>query len=405
MLTRNPKRTFVVIVPTIPLKDQWISKIIGMKLPINQFKVLVINGLTINQLKLSTTLLVLDEIHLYLNGPIFSQVFDLVERKFTLGLSATIDRESPGYNLIRLHCPIIDTITQQEAIENDWVADYKEFVLQLDLNPDERMELDSLNADHIKYFGKFQYDFKLAMGCLSDKGLKLRYAQQMGWTSSLGKFHPWSPDRIGFYSVMFNRSMQKRKAFLYDLPSKVEKVRELFEKFDKCKTIVFSESTKFADKVTEVTSPEGISYHSYIPTEIREVKNKKGETVQKKFGKKRLQTEILKKFEDGRYKLSLLSTAKALNQGQDLPSAKLGIIASYNSNSLTSIQRRGRVIRKYINKDGTEKRSVIIYFAVKDSQEEKWLKKALNMSSPLWTNSVDYIVENAFVEENYVQQD
>lgn len=404
MLAKNAKRTFVIVVPTIQLKDQWDNRIEEMKFPKAQFKVFVINGLTIRKIKVSCSLLVLDEVHLYINGEIFSQVFDLVDYKFILGLSATIDRSVPGYSILHYRCPIIDTITQQEANAKGWVAEYKEFVLSLDLDPKEREELETINNKFKNYFSKFNYDFQLAMSCLSDRVVRLHQANRMGWKQEFGKSHPWSPDRLAFYAVQFNRAMQQRKAFLYDIETKKQATVELIQKLNQ-KAIVFAESTTFADEISDRLGDTAISYHSNIESETRKVKNKKGETVLKKFGKTRLKTERLKKFEDNRSKIKTLSTARALNQGADLPSAQLAVIASYTSSALTSIQRRGRVIRKFTDKDGVDKKAVVVYLAIKDSQEEKWLKKALSMSTPTWTNSIDYIVENAFTDDFIVQQD
>lgn len=404
MLAKNPNRTFVIVVPTIQLKEQWEFRIKESKLPQKHFKVFVINGLTVKQMRMSCTMLVLDEVHLYLNGPVFSTVFQIINYKFILGLSATIDRNADGYNILAARCPIIDTITQQEANANGWVATYKEFVLRIKLNEEQRAELDSINSQFKNYFSKFNFDFRLAMNCMSDRVLRTAYARERGWDVGMSQTHPWSPNKIAFYSVQFNRAMRLRKTFLYDIEQKKEAVKQLVEKFDS-KAIVFSESTAFADDVAERIGDKAVAYHSNLETQMRRVKLKNGKTKLTKFGKTRLKKEAISKFEDGRSKITVLSTAKALNQGADLPSAQLGIIASYTSSALTSIQRRGRVIRKYFDKDGKEKKSVIVYFAVENSQEEVWLKKALVLSVPIWTDSIDYIYENAFSEDIFVQED
>jgi superfamily II DNA or RNA helicase len=404
MLVKNPNRNFVIIVPSIQLKSQWEAKVEDLKVPRSKVQVHVINGLTINKVKLSCTMLILDEVHLYLNGEVFSKVFELIDYKFILGLSATIDRNALGYNLLREKCPVIDTITQEEANNKGWVAEYKEFVLSIELNEKEREYLEEINTKFSTYFRKFNFEFHLAMGCMSNRGMALDYAYRMGWRDGLGQSHPWSPQRIAFYSVQFSRAMRERKTFLYELETKKSIIKEISEKL-KYRTIVFSESTKFADDVTTMVGDEAVSYHSNLPTEIRKVKNKKGQIVEKKFGKTKLQKEALTKFQDGRYKVRLLSTAKALNQGADLPSAQIAVMASYNSSFLTTVQRRGRVIRNYTNSKGETKKALVIYLAVKDSQEEKWLKKATNMSNLDWTDSIDYIVENAFTEDIFVQED
>lgn len=404
MLAKNPTRNFVIVVPTIQLKDQWEFRIKESKLPVGRFIVMVINGLTIKQSRIKCTMLVLDEVHLYLNGPIFSTVFNIVDYRFILGLSATIDRNGDGYNILRARCPVIDTITQQEANMNGWVAEYKEFVLRIKLGEEQREELELINNKFKTYFSKFNYDFRLAMNSMSDRALRMQFAREHGWEPGMSKTHPWSPDRIAFYSVQFNRSMMERKTFLFDISQKKEAVKNLTEMFA-TKTIIFSESTKFADDVVDMIGPSAVSYHSNLKTQLRKTKKKDGTYTMTKFGQGRLKKEALSRFEDNRSKITVLSTAKALNQGADLPSAQVAIIASYTSSALTSIQRRGRVIRKYTDKDGNSKKSVIVYLAVENSQEEIWLKKALVLSSPIWTDDIEYIYENAFSEDIFVQND
>lgn len=66
----------------------------------------------------------------------------------------------------------------------------------------------------------------------------------------------------------------------------------------------------------------------------------------------------------------VLSTAKALDQGADLPDLSMALILAATSKPLQSIQRMGRVLRK---KEG--KRAVIVEVYAKDTQDEKWLQK------------------------------
>lgn len=404
MLLKIPSRTFIIVVPTTSLKDQWESILLSEGINSRTALVYVINGLTIHNEKMKCSCLILDEIHLYLNGEIFSRVFDLIEYSFILGLSATIDKNSPGYNLLRVHCPIIDTITQQEAINNNWVAEYKEFVLSIDLTDEEKEEYNEIDKRFKSYFSKFNFDFNLAMICGREKVTAYTYAKSMGWNEDMSQTHPWSPKRIAFYSVQFNREMARRKEFLYNLPIKRKLCVELVNKLN-LKTIIFSESTDFADELAKDIGSKAEAYHSNLKTQIRRVKNVKGVFTPRKFGKDRLKKEILANFEDLKHPTTVLVTAKALNQGTDLPSAQVGLIPSYNSSNLTSIQRRGRVIRKYVNSEGVEKKSLVIYMAVRGSQEESWLRKALQYSTPIWTDSIDYILANAFSTDVIIQDD
>ena len=77
-------------------------------------------------------------------------------------------------------------------------------------------------------------------------------------------------------------------------------------------------------------------------------------------------------FKDGN--INVLCSTKALNQGLDIPNADMGIICGLTSKSLSMIQRIGRLIRY---KKGKVGEIYILY--VEDSQEEKWLKKAVKL--------------------------
>lgn len=96
MLVRDNTRTTIVVVPTENLKQQWERQIKKRKL--NNIKVFVVNGITINQIDLSCTLLVLDEGHKYL-GDIFKRVFE-IKHKFLLVLTASEYRLDGKHELL-----------------------------------------------------------------------------------------------------------------------------------------------------------------------------------------------------------------------------------------------------------------------------------------------------------------
>ena len=80
--------------------------------------------------------------------------------------------------------------------------------------------------------------------------------------------------------------------------------------------------------------------------------------------------DALQRFNDG--DADIICSTKALNQGFDVPHASVGVICGLTSKSLPMIQRVGRLLRYQKDKVG---KVYILY--VKDSQEEKWLNKAV----------------------------
>jgi superfamily II DNA or RNA helicase len=88
----------------------------------------------------------------------------------------------------------------------------------------------------------------------------------------------------------------------------------------------------------------------------------------------------------------VLCSTKALNQGLDIPNAQIGLICGLTSKALTMIQRVGRLVR--IDPDNPDKVGSVVILYVKDSQEEKWLKKLTKTTNPsniVWTSQTDLI--------------
>jgi len=86
--------------------------------------------------------------------------------------------------------------------------------------------------------------------------------------------------------------------------------------------IVFSERTVFADKVTKALGSRCVSFHSKIGKKQRAIN--------------------LKKLIDGRTKVNMVSTGKALNEGANIPRCSLAIIASATGKARATTQRIGQ---------------------------------------------------------------
>ena len=110
--------------------------------------------------------------------------------------------------------------------------------------------------------------------------------------------------------------------------------------------IIFSQTIEFADKVTDALD-NCVSFHSKI--------SKKKRTIN---------LDLLKSGNS----ITRISTAKALNEGMNVPDISMAIIASGTSKTKDMIQRIGRTVRW---EDG--KQALIYRIYVENSQEEKWM--------------------------------
>jgi superfamily II DNA or RNA helicase len=355
MLIRDNTRTTIIVVPTEQLKEQWELKIIKRKIP--NTRVFVVNGITINDVKLECTLLVLDEFHRYASD-VFSRVFN-IKHQFLLCLTATVDRLDGKHNLLLEKAPIVDTITLQEAKRNGWVSDYLEYNLGLELTEEDRLNYNRINKKVNGLMAFFGHNFDTVKQCCNKH-----------YASNYARDNDYNSEQVLINAVNCMRSIRERKSFLYGTIAKQDAIIEIIRKDPDLKTITFSESTDFADELTDNINNEfgeiSLAYHSNLQTKIIEGK---------KFGPVKLKREVLKRFVDNRYKITIVNTAKALDEGSDFPDVVRGIIASSTSNPRQHTQRVGRILRDFINKYGDKKLALIINLYIKNTQDEKWLRK------------------------------
>lgn len=138
-----------------------------------------------------------------------------------------------------------------------------------------------------------------------------------------------------------------RMRFLYDLPTKTTTAQYIIKKYFKPKErfLIFSGSIAQAEILCKYR------YHS------------KTDDVD------------LKKLKAG--KIDRLSCVKALNEGENIPNLDSALIVQLNAKSLDLIQRIGRIVRY---RDGHIAKIWIL--SVVDTQDEKWVKKALEGFDP-----------------------
>lgn len=427
--SKYPESPIEVVLPGIDLLNDWIDPKRGhiVKHNLKNVKCYVINTyITTNH---NPTLLIIDEIH-NVASPTFIRVFQVAgckpysERErgdpFILGLTATMERIDGKHSLIKEYCPIVDTVTLEEARREGYVSDFKTYNLGLDFNEEDEAKYQIIQSIFNNNFAKFNNNFELAMACcFKYKATKLTIpvqkrdengnlysewteveqtgdkwiqylARENDWDGSENSF--WSPKSISKYAQLFRTAMQDRKKMIYTASAKIDTIETLARRFQ-TKIIIFSENAEFADKVKERLGSSCLAYHTKIPSEVRRIEkvNKKGEIsyVNKKIGKPTIKKEILDAFLNDPSILQL-STVKALNEGYNNPKIRIAIKASYDSSKRKDIQTTGRAAR---NDDADEEKlAVIINLYMKNSQEEKWLKsKQKGKRDIIWVDSVDDI--------------
>lgn len=339
MNEQYPDKTTLVVVPTKHLKTQWIKQIEEHYL--ENVEVVIIN--TGVRRKRQCDLLILDEIHNYASS-VFSRIFALVTYDWILGLTATLKRKDQKDYIIRSHAPLVDTVSLSEALKEGYVSDFKTYNVPLIMNPKEKDEYEKLTNDFNFYFAKFGHDLGTAQHCMHSEPARANIAK---------RYHT-NTEAVKVWAVQVNRLLAARRKFIYTYPGKLQAAKQIIDALD-LKTITFSESIDFANAVTKATYPWSTSYHSKMAE------------YQKK--------AALKNFADDKSDVRVINTAKALDEGFDVPGVELALICSGTSSERQNIQRTGRAIRFQEGKTG-----YIVNLYIKDTQDEKWLRQRQSSS-------------------------
>lgn len=401
LFKENPLTNIVIIVPANVL-NQWKEVIEENFYKKEQILISLYTPHYIinNELKIQTDVLIVDEFH-ECYATELSKVIDKTYIRFehNLGLTGTYEDKDRRHLKFKELFPVIDRIDEAEGIEKGYIAPYLEFNLAVTLTKEEEEKYDAFSTEIANNMSKFPkgYGLDLAGKCLSGgkdkkgkyyegKSYVYAYAHKKGWRRDLDLDNPynrqindmWNPSKIFGYATGLFNNIRNRKNLLYNAQNKIKICIELCEKFNNLKTIVFSQSTNFADKLDLYLNDKeknvSVVYHSQLQT-IMLPSPKTGKLI--KFGKTRLKKRAIERIKTGASRI--ICTASSLDKGFDVQDMGLGITASGTSNFNQYKQRGGRTKRiDVFNKD---KIALLINLYVINSQEEKWLKNRQSKSN------------------------
>lgn len=269
-------------------------------------------------------------------------MFANIKYKIILGLTATFERLDGRDALIAQHCPVVDTITLEEAVKNKWLSEYKEYLVLIE--PDDIDKYNTLNQEFYEHFSFFNYNFNLAMSCVTSWQQRALLAKERCHGDDFKDINK----QILVHAMGFNRTLQARKSYINNHPKKIELAETILEHRTEKKCITFSATIAMAEKI--------------------------------KYGKVYSGRDTVKK---GRITLAefveqdggVLNTISKVNEGLNCPDISVAILLGINSSKTTSTQRKGRVIRYQDNKAAE-----IFTLVLKGTVEEKWFQNS-NTSS------------------------
>lgn len=341
-----PGLTTLVVVPSDYLRDQWRGLIKSFGL--SRIRVDTVHSMVKESGRVD--FVILDEMHSY-TSPVFSNIFDVINYTYLLGMTATM-REDPERNrLLHEKCPVFDEVTLKECLEKGWVSPFVIYNYGLNLNEEDRWYYDNLSGKFNRAFAVFGHDLKLAFKCLEKKKVREAYAKKI----------KWDPGRVAGAAANMSKNMSERKEFLYNHPLLLDAGVGIVNYLgDDRKIITFGQSTDFADRMTQALGPgRSMSYHSKMGATEIDGKVYRG---------KKLKNKVIELFETN--EIRVINTAESLDQGTDIEDIDTSLVCSGTSSVLQALQRTGRDIRVKEGKLACE-----INLFLRNTQSEKWLRK------------------------------
>lgn len=336
----SEKGKILVIVPTVPLMDQWRSAIIH-RLGVAEESVAAVGGgnhgdvknariivavvnsareKVMNWTQDGKWLLVADECHRFAsnrNRAVLSGRFAA-----TLGLSATPEREyDDGLDTILIPKlgPIIYRYTYREALRDGIISMFELWNVRVPLLPREREVLMALNR---------------------------RIAQEFSAVSA----------HDGHTSERLRRLLIRRGRLTQRVYNRIPATILLMEQFRGRRGLIFHEAVDAADRIATGLQRRGHRvkiYHTKLGPALR--------------------FQNLRLYEAGH--VDVLVTCRALDEGFDVPDTEFGIIAASSASTRQRIQRLGRVLRRSAGKD----RAIVISVYATDHEEERLLAESVRL--------------------------
>jgi len=402
------KSTYIISVPNDIIYKQWIKLIESFPIHLKQRILVKTKQQLINEniFYRDVGLFIIDEIHEYTteNAQCLLDK-SIIQHKAFLGLTGTTNHIN--FRNVLKYFTIFDTLSEYEAKSKGFIAEMIEYNLGLDLDTKEQTVYENYSTLINQLMPLFDNNLKKAEyicygGINPRDGIKYQSGQwamalavQKGWSNKLDLNIPehkeidrkFNPSSFISNANLLLQIVNRRKKLLADAEVKQRTTIKLIKKFPKTKTIVFSESTKFADKVGVLLTEAKIAnavFHSKLKFVMKP--GKTGKLI--KFGAVRLKREAIDGLINGT--IDVLSTTKSLDKGLNIPDLRFSIIASGTSSIDQETQRKARIGRK---EDTSDDPVLNVNLYIKNTQDEVWLRKRQeeNNTVPVYVDNIEDI--------------
>ena len=262
-------------------------------------------------------LVIFDECH-HLPGPTYSEAAIAGLAPFRLGLTATPERSDGAEDMLPgLIGPVVYRLDINDA--GDFLAPYEARRMYVELTPEEEERYRVCREEYRNF--------------VADRGIS------MSGPDGFRRFlFEASKSAEGVKAV---RAYREQKRIMQAPSGKFRLLEELLEKHATDRVLIFT-----ADNATVYH----IAREYLIPAMTNQTKPKE-------------RKEILHKFHGGEY--SAVVTCQVLNEGVDVPAANVGIVLSGTGSTTENVQRLGRILRKY-----GDKQAVLYEVITRNTAEE-----------------------------------
>lgn len=325
-------RSTLVVVPTLDLMHQWYAHLTaafpdaevgllgGGSRDRTQLLVATYDSAAIHAETLGDRygLLVFDECH-HLPGEFYRVVAEYSLAPYRLGLSATPERSDGKHtDLDALIGPVVLRRTPEE-LSGGALAEHRVIQIKVKLSAAERSRYDALLATR----NAFLAQQKISLGTLT------------GW----GRFVQASArSKAGRAAMLAHR---EARGIAFGTEGKLRVLADLLRQHFPDRTLVFTDDNATVYRVSQDFLIPAITHQ----TKVKE------------------RHETLERFRSGEY--PVLVTSKVLNEGVDVPEAKVAVVLSGTGSTREYVQRLGRILRR-----GEGKLAVLYEVVAEDTSEE-----------------------------------
>ncbi|RLG41110.1 MAG: ATP-dependent helicase [Thermoproteota archaeon] len=309
----------LVVVPTLPLVDQWVRRLeeyFGVEIGVLGGGKKEIKGITVStydsaylraeELGNKFPFVVFDECH-HLAAEGYSQIGEMLASEHRMGLTATFEREDGAHvKLLSLIGGVVYKMKPTE-LAGKHLADFEIVRIPVKLKPEEEEEYEKLISEYKKSLAK--------------AGIKLFNIQDFKKLVM----------RSGISEEARKALIARNKArkIAINSESKLEALEEILKAHRTDKVLIFTEYNEMAHLIgRRFLIP--VLTHRTNPAE---------------------REDILEGFRTGRY--TKIVTSKVLDEGLDVPDARIAVVLGGSGSRREFIQRLGRILRR------KEKRAIL----------------------------------------------